>query len=273
MASCRRFIPEGAFSVQFIVVDDGSSDAGVMQALRAAVREHDFQLLFNRQNLGFSASVNRGLRKARGRYVILCNNDVVFHQPWMEPTEQLFRSDPHVGIIGARLLYPDSTIQHGGMEKAPGSLRWYHSHGKMPGDTPEAAERRYMWAVTGALFAVRRSVLERLGGLSTAYATAYEDLDYCLYAWANGVRVAYAGDVCAYHLEGHTRGATEAQKRQRPLWTERERAGRAYFEKKWAFLRHVEDFRSLMSLMDRGAEVPGVRERDGRRDRVVILND
>jgi GT2 family glycosyltransferase/glycosyltransferase involved in cell wall biosynthesis len=255
VSSCRRFIPQGV-SVQFIVVDDGSSDPAIVQGLRAAAREHDFQLLFNHQNLGFSASVNRGMRRARGRYVVLCNNDVVFHQPWLEPLEQLFQRDPQVGIAGARLLYPDGTIQHAGMDKAKGSLSWFHAHGKQPADTPEARQTRYVWSVTGALFAVRRSVLERLGGLSTAYATAYEDLDYCLHAWANGVRVAYAADVCAYHLEGHTRGATEAEKRHRPIWAERERAGRTYFEKKWAFLRHIEDFRALLSLAERGTEFP-----------------
>lgn len=255
VASCRRFIPDGV-SVQFIVVDDGSSDPAVIQGLRAAAREHDFQLLFNRQNLGFSATVNRGMRKARGRYLVLCNNDVVFYQPWLEPLQALFERDPHVGIVGARLLYPDGTIQHAGMDKAPQSLNWFHTYGKLPGDHPEACQTRYVWGVTGALFAIRRSVLERLGGLSTAYGTAYEDLDYCLYAWANGVRVAYAADVSAYHLEGHTRGVTEEQKRDQPLWAERERAGRAYFERKWAFLRHVEDFKSLLSLMDRAAQFP-----------------
>jgi GT2 family glycosyltransferase len=256
VGSCRRFIPSGA-SVQFIVVDDGSSDSAALEALRRASKEHDFQLLFNRQNLGFSATVNRGMRRARGRYVVLCNNDIVFYRPWLEPLEQLFTNDPHVGIAGARLLYPDGTIQHAGMDKAGGSLNWYHTYGKLPGDHPPANATRYTWAVTGALFAVRRATLERLGGFSTAYATAYEDLDYCLYAWANGVRVAYSAEVSAYHLEGHTRGVTEEQKRQRPLWAERERAGRAYFEKKWAFLRHVEDFRALLSLVERSAsELP-----------------
>src|SRR6202011_5982416 len=144
------------------------------------------------------------------------NNDIVFHQPWLEPLEQLFTTDPHVGVVGAKLLYPDGTIQHAGMEKAKGSLNWCHADGKMPGDTARACATRYVWAVTGALFAVRRSVLERLGGLSTAYATAYEDLDYCLYAWANGVRVGYHAEVTAYHFEGHTRGATETEKRERP---------------------------------------------------------
>jgi GT2 family glycosyltransferase/glycosyltransferase involved in cell wall biosynthesis len=252
ITSCRRHVPPDT-SIDFIVVDDGTNDTVEVEKLRHAARELDFLLLFNHQNLGFSATVNHGIRHARGRTIVLCNNDIVFFQPWLEPLQQLFDADPNVGIIGARLLYPDGTIQHAGMEKERATLRWHHSWGKLPGDHPQANQTRYVWSVTGALFALRRQTVERLGGLSTAYATAYEDLDYCLYAWANGLRVVYCAEVSAYHLEGGTRGATLEEKKTRPLWAERERAGCAYFEKKWAFLRHVEDFQALLALMKRGA--------------------
>lgn len=105
--------------------------------------------------------------------------------------------------------------------------------------------------MTGAFFAVRREVLQKLGGLSTAYATAYEDVDYCLRAWSHGVRIGYCADVAAYHEEGGTRGTTPEQKSARSLlWAERERAGRSYFEKKWACLRGVEEFESLLPKMN-----------------------
>ena len=106
---------------------------------------------------------------------------------------------------------------------------------------------RYVWSVTGALFAVRREVLRQLGGFSMAYATAYEDLDYCLHAWSHGVRVGYCAELAAYHQEGRTRGATTDQKQTRPLiWGERERAGGIYFEKKWSSLREVESFEAFL---------------------------
>jgi GT2 family glycosyltransferase len=89
--------------------------------------------------------------------------------------------------------------------------------------------------------------LRRLGGFSIAYATAYEDLDYCLHAWSSGVRVGYCAGLAAYHQEGKTRGATTGQKQSRPaFWSERERASGLYFDKKWAALRQVEDFESLL---------------------------
>jgi hypothetical protein len=149
--------------------------------------------------------------------------------------------------VGVRLLFPDGSIQHAGMEKLPGTLCWQHAFCCWPGDHPQANQSRYVWSVTGAFFAVRRESLERLGGFNTAYAAGFEDLDYCLHAWSNGIRVAYCADVAAYHEQGSTRGSTPEQKAARsPLWTERESAGRVQFENKWAALRQVESFENLM---------------------------
>jgi GT2 family glycosyltransferase/glycosyltransferase involved in cell wall biosynthesis len=242
--TCQEHAPPDT-ALQVVVIDDGSSAAAVREELRRAADNLGFELLFNHQNLGFSATVNRGLRCARGRIVILCNNDVEFFPSWLEPLEEAF-TDPEVGIVGAKLLYPDGTIQHAGMEKLSGELRWVHAHGRQP-DSGLASHSRDVWCVTGALVAVRRATLQQLGGLSTAYATAYEDVDYCLNAWQHGIRVRYCAGWVARHLEGGTRGATPEQKNARPLfWAARERAGREYFEKKWAFLRHVESIEKLM---------------------------
>jgi GT2 family glycosyltransferase len=245
VSSCRRFLPAGA-AVEILVVDDGTRDRAVLEELQQASTEMGFQLLYNHQNLGFSATVNHGMRNARGRYVVLCNNDIVFFQPWLEALEKAFAADPELGILGARLLFPNGSIQHAGVDKVPGQLVWHHVYGGWPGDHPRVNESRYVWSVTGALFAVRRDVLRQLGGFSTAYSTAYEDLDYCLHAWSRGVRVGYCAALAAYHQEGGTRGATVDQKQSRPLiWSERERAGGFYFEKKWAALRDVESFEAL----------------------------
>ncbi|MBY0527778.1 MAG: glycosyltransferase [Gemmataceae bacterium] len=245
ITSCRRSLSPGT-DVQFIVVDDGSRDPAVLEKLRHAAPELGFELLCNHQNLGFSATVNHGLRQARGRYVLLCNNDVAFEQPCLEALAQAFERDEELGILGGRLLYPDGTIQHAGMVKVPGQLMWIHACAGQTGDVPEANHSRDVWSVTGALFALRRQTLADLGGLSTAYATAYEDVDYCLRAWTHGIRVGYCADAVARHHEGCTRGATDAQKRSRPLlWAERERAGRQYFEKKWVAMRYVERFEEL----------------------------
>jgi GT2 family glycosyltransferase len=255
VTSCRRFLSSES-EVEFIVVDDGTRDPAVLEELQQASRELGFRLLYNHQNLGFSATVNHGARHARGHYVLLCNNDIVFFQPWLEVIEKGFDADPELGILGARLLFPNGSVQHAGVDKAPGLLRWHHIYHGWPGDHPRVNQSRYVWSVTGALFAVRREALRRLGGFSTAYATAYEDLDYCLHAWSSGVRVGYCAELAAYHQEGKTRGATTGQKQSRPLfWTERERAGGLYFEKKWTALRPVESFERLLPRLRQPSEL------------------
>src|SRR5581483_4664366 len=175
ISSCREFLRPGN-SVEFIVVDDGTQDAGLLDDLQKAADDLDFRLLFNHQNLGFSATVNHGMRHAQGRFLVLCNNDIVFFQPWLEAIEKAFDADPELGILGAKLLYPNGSIQHAGVDKVPGQLRWHHAFCRLPGDHPRANRSRYVWSVTGALFAMRRETVCELGGFSTAYATAYEDL-------------------------------------------------------------------------------------------------
>jgi GT2 family glycosyltransferase len=243
--SCRQHLPRDR-ACEFLVVDDGTRGTCDLDALKRAADDLEFHLLLNHQNLGFSATVNHGMRLARGRVVVLCNNDIEFLQPWAEPLEEAFAAEPELGVVGAKLLYPDGTIQHAGMDKMPGHLRWRHLFGKWPGDHPKVNQARHVWSVTGALFAVKREVLRQLGGFSTAYGTAYEDLDYCLHAWTHGVRVGYRPEVAAYHMEGATRGVGPGQRAGGPLWwKERERAGAAYFEKKWMALRYVESFEEL----------------------------
>jgi GT2 family glycosyltransferase/glycosyltransferase involved in cell wall biosynthesis len=243
--SCRQYLPRDR-SCEFLVVDDGTREADVLEALKQAADDLEFRLVLNHQNLGFSATVNQGMRLARGRLIVLCNNDIEFFQPWLEPLEAAFAAEPELGIVGARLLYPYGTIQHAGMDKVPGHLRWNHTFAGWPGDHTKANQPRYVWSVTGALLAVRREVLRRFGGFSTAYGAAYEDLDYCLRAWTHGVRVGYRPEVAAYHLEGGTRGTRPRDRVGKPLWwAERERAGAAYFDRKWAALRYVESFEGL----------------------------
>jgi GT2 family glycosyltransferase len=147
------------------------------------------------------------------------------------------------------------------MDKAVGQLRWYHTHKGEPADYEPALESRTLWCVTGALFALRRETLRKLGGFSTAYTMCYEDVDYCLYAWTQGVHVGYCAELVAQHLEGGTRGATTEQKDARSLlWSERERASEAYFDRKWATLRYIESFQTVMTLT---REVPPIAELAG----------
>jgi GT2 family glycosyltransferase len=250
VASCRQQLPRNA-SLEFIVVDDGTRDPAVRQALARAAVDLGFTVFFSPQNLGFSAAVNLGMSRSKGRYLVLCNNDIRFVQAWLEPLHKAFAQDPRVGVVGARLFYPDGRIQHAGMDKLPNQLRWVHRFKEKPGNHGPANQSCEVWSVTGALLALRRETVVRLGGLSTAYALAYEDLDYCLHAWSRGVRVRYCPEVAAQHLESVTRGdSLQGQWGKPRLWAERQRLGQAYFEKKWWRLRNVTDLDEFLQWCD-----------------------
>jgi GT2 family glycosyltransferase/glycosyltransferase involved in cell wall biosynthesis len=254
VTSCRLYAPTAL--IEFVVVDDGTPDAAQVEVLQVAAEELGFELRRNHQNLGFSAAVNHGLRGARGEFTLICNNDVRFDRPWAGAVRAAFESDPQTGIVGARLLYGDGmTIQHAGTDKVPRKLGYVHTHAHAPAELPAARASRPVWYATGALVALSRTALRRLGGFSTAYGLAYEDLDYCLRAWLMGVRVLYCGEFAARHQEGATRGATTAQKRARPLvWLQREEAGKAYFQRKWSAMQFVEELGPFLRFSEQPVE-------------------
>ena len=222
-------------NIEIIVIDDGTKDKQVLKELTELSNWEHFTLLTNNMNLGFSASVNRGIMEAEGKYIVLCNSDIKFIHDCITPMIELGDQDSEIGIIGPRLLYPNYTIQNAGMHKVANSLYFTRPEHNKPAYDHEAKASKPVWAITGALFVIKRKLIEELGGLSTAYSTAWEDTDYCLNAWLNNWKVFYCGDAEAIHSEGATRGATPDQKLNKPLiWSERERAGGNYFMKKWS---------------------------------------
>jgi GT2 family glycosyltransferase len=230
----------GREDYEVIVVDDGTQDKEILDNLELMSESMKFRLIKNGMNLGFSASVNRGLIESTGRYTVLLNNDVLLMDNCLRELVKLGDSDEKIGVIGAKLLYPDHRIQHGGMNKLPNSLYFPHMSRYMARDDPAANVTRKVWAVTGAVFAIKRQALEILGGFSTAYATAWEDVDYCMHAWDNGLQVYYCAEAEAIHLECATRGLTFEDRKKRPLiWMEREKAGENYFTRKWAGVAHL----------------------------------
>jgi len=96
--------------VQFVVVDDGTRDPEILQELRRASEELDFELRCNHQNLGFSASVNHGMRRARGRYVVLCNSDIAFFQPWLEAVERTGHGTAESTVVSGRDLVEEALM-------------------------------------------------------------------------------------------------------------------------------------------------------------------
>jgi GT2 family glycosyltransferase/glycosyltransferase involved in cell wall biosynthesis len=210
--------------VTIVVADDATPNAEHVARLEAI--DGVDKLILGEENVGFAANANRGLRAADpGLDVVLLNADVVARERWLESLQYCAYAGDDVGIVGAKLLYPDGRIQHAGVQRNLGAPVWFdHRFRFKPANYGPANITVPCLAVTGACMYVKRDVLETVGLLDERYPMAYEDVDWCLRAWQAGFRVLYFPPATLDHHESVTRG-TELG--------EREQASQTAFWERW----------------------------------------
>jgi GT2 family glycosyltransferase len=206
-----------------IVVADDASGPEHLAALR---KIEGIELVQGEHNAGFATNVNRGLRAAHPRHdVVLVNSDVMPLRNWLACLQYAAAASPHIGVVGAKLLYPDNRIQYGGTIRNPHAPEWFdHRFRFKAADFGPANVTGPTVAATGACMYIRREVLDRVGLFHEAYGMGYEDIDYCLRAWQNGYIVVYAPSAQLHHHESLTRGTTV---------DERERKSQQVFWRRW----------------------------------------
>ncbi len=168
----------------------------------------------------FSAINNAGVAAARGSVVGFVNNDIkVIGPDWLRQMVAQ-ASRPEIGAVGAKLLYGDGTVQHGGVTLGIGGVA-AHAHRGFPGDHPGDMERlrltRSVAAVTAACLVMRKSLFAEVGGFDAEHlAVAFNDVDLCLKLGARGYRIVWTPRAELYHLESVSRGGDlDAGKRER----------------------------------------------------------
>lgn len=199
-ADCRR-------AEIIYVLDSPEQRPEAEHLLRGMARLTDLplSLVVMPRNLGYAAANNTAAAHARAPILLLLNSDVVPHEPgWLQPLLAPFER-AQVGAAGPKLLFEDGSIQHAGLffERDEDGL-WFnrHYHKGMPRHWPEAQRGREVPAVTGAALAIRRSLFQRLGGISEDYIIGdYEDSDLCLRVRAEGHSVVYVPEAELYHFE------------------------------------------------------------------------
>lgn len=177
----------------------------------------------------YSKINNFGVTHASGSYLLLLNNDTeVISSNWLESMLGFCQRED-VGAVGAKLLYPDDTIQHAGIAmitcnnvgEMGGPLHVFcHLDKDNPGYMNRAMYSQDVSMVTGACLMTRRSVYESLGGLSERYAVAFNDVDYCLRLREKNYLIVYDADAQLYHYESFSRGSDQIGERARRFVTE-----------------------------------------------------
>ncbi len=203
-AACLRSLAETECSAGFevIVVDDQSSDETPARLGQVS----GLVYLRNEKNLGFVGSCNRGAAAARGRYIVMLNNDTQVLDGWLDALLDTFTRYPDTGMAGARLVYPDGTLQEaGGLIFNDGS-GWNYGKGDDAG-RPEYQYIREVDYCSGACIMLETRLFRELEGFDTHYAPAYyEDTDLAFRVRRKGLKVRLQPAATIVHHEGVTSG-------------------------------------------------------------------
>jgi glycosyltransferase involved in cell wall biosynthesis len=204
---------------EVIIVDNGSREPETLDLFRRwTQKEPDrfrvvpFPIPFN-----FPALINEGVRNAGGDLVLLLNNDIeVVSEDWLtEMAAQAMR--PRVGAVGAKLLYPDDTVQHGGVVLGIGGIAG-HSHKYFSNERPGYFDRLRITAnyaaVTAACLMIKKERLLDVGGFDEALPVAFNDVDFCIRLLKTGYYNLCLTHLKIYHHESITRGPEDTIAKQ-----------------------------------------------------------
>ena len=167
----------------------------------------------------YAAINNEAVRQARGEYILLLNNDVFLSEPTSLADMMGYIRVPGVGVVGAKLLYPNNTIQHAGvvigLGGGAGHVFVQHPDGVYGYMARTDMAVNYS-AVTGACLLVAKKVYQAVDGMDERFAVSFNDVDFCLKVIEAGYRVVYDAYARWYHHESLTRGLdTSVAKRER----------------------------------------------------------
>lgn len=197
-----------------VIIDNGSTDPETLRFYETLARDPRIRVERREAPFNFAAMANRGVDLAREAFgpmaaYLLLNNDISADTPgWLRPMAETLAA-PGVGVVGAKLLFPDRTIQHAGVIVGHGGVAGHELKGALqdaPGLLGRMVAPHQREAVTAAAMLIRAETWESLGGFdAAAFPIAFNDVDFCLRAGAAGWRVALDPRAALIHHEGVSR--------------------------------------------------------------------
>ncbi len=231
---CIRSLVEKATykNLEFVVVENNSTRPETFAYYEKIQQElGNVRVVKWEREFNYSAINNFGAGFAKGEYLLLLNNDTEIIEPDCIQEMLGFCQREDVGITGARLLYGDDTIQHGGVVIGFGGIAGHTFIGLHKAENSyfhRAVCAQDYSAVTAACMMTKKSVFDAVGGLSEELAVAFNDIDYCMKVRQLGKLVVYAPYAMLYHYESKSRGLEDT-----PEKIERFNREVAIFIRKW----------------------------------------
>ncbi len=221
--------------LELVIVDNGSTDGETIQYLTELCEQGRGRgrVVRDAGKFNFSRLNNLAAASAQNEVLLFVNNDTVVHDPLWLRRVATFVIQKDIAAVGGRLLYPDRTIQHGGVILGIQGVAGHNLVGQEEGSPKARADAtRELSAVTGACLAMRREVFEEVGGFDTAAAMAFNDVLLCLDALKAGYRNIYINQPLMIHFESRSRGYNDTPEKlevfQREACYARRRHGEAF---------------------------------------------
>jgi len=217
---------------EVIIIDNGSDDGKTLEYFENLKQDNRIRILRDERAFNFSALNNAAVEKSNGEYVCLLNNDTEIISPnWLEEMVSI-AIQPNVGAVGARLWYPNDTLQHGGVIVGIGGTAG-HAHRHLPrgqsGYFARANLIQTMSAVTAACLLIKKEIYIKVGGLDEVnLKVAFNDVDFCLKVRESGYRNVWTPYAELYHHESATRGYEDTPEKKLRFQNET-----LYLQNKW----------------------------------------
>ncbi|MES1180146.1 MAG: glycosyltransferase [Hyphomicrobium sp.] len=192
-------------NLEIIVIDNGDLSPDQVSVLK----QYGCKLKSYSGDINIPRKLNLGAANAAGEILLLMNDDIEIVNPsWIERMLEHFEK-PHVGVVGAKLLYPSRQIQHAGVVHNfanPDHVRRHYPADDLGYFFSTSCARNYM-AVTGACMMTRSDIFRQVGGYWEDLAVSYNDVDYCMKVRQLGFSCVYAPKAELIHMESQSREA------------------------------------------------------------------
>ncbi len=197
-------------NLEIIIVDNCSVEPKTLSYFEHINKHPHITIIRDDGPFNYPYINNLGVSHSDGELVCLLNNDIeIIHDDWLTEMVSL-AIRPEVGCVGAKLLYPDNSIQHAGVILGLGGYAAHSHRGadrNAPGYFCRVQVRQNLSAVTAACLVVKREIYDLVGGLDEAFKVAYNDVDFCLRVQDKGYKNIYTPYAELYHHESKTRGS------------------------------------------------------------------
>ena len=215
---------------EILIIENNSTEKETFEFYKKIDGRHHVRVLYWDKEFNYSAINNFGAAQAKGEYLLLLNNDTeVITKGWMK--ELLSHCQrPEVGMVGAKLYFPDNTIQSAGTIIGMGGMAdhaFVNMDRKKSGYMHRASIQVDMSGVTAACAMVKRSVYEEVHGLEENLTVAFNDVDLGLKIVTAGYLIVFDPYAELYHYESKSRGVNDEKK-------ERHAREVKYTQEKWA---------------------------------------